>query len=375
MPLGAAWYGGCSWVGVTAMSALSLASLLPFLLGQADAAAPKAQETPRLEITAGVDAYYGFSAQHPADRASFLPGTGTTAKRADAFSLNLATLGASLEPAPVGFRVLLGVGTAMDVVHAGEPEGVATGLDVWRFVQQASARYATGPLTLEAGIYPSHIGFESFASQANWTYTRGWLGELSPYYQTGLKVGWAFNRRWSAQLHLVNGWQLIGDNNRGKSVGTQVAWSGERLGVSFNTLIGPELPGDSTHLRFFGDTVATLKVTEALQVTLSVDAGLQQRPEVGDALFGGVGAHARYQLSEAVALAARAEVYRDRDGAISGTAQTLAEGTLTLEVRPAEHLVFKLEARHDTSTAEVFTTNTLPGRAQTLLVAGVVAHL
>lgn len=367
------------------MNPLSLASLLPsLLLGQADAPASsedKKEESPRLKVEAGVDTYYGFNFNHPADHASFFPGTGTTAKRADEFSVNLASLGVSLEPAPVGFRILFGAGTAMEVVHSGEPEGVATGLNVWRYVQQASAQFVHGPLTLEAGIYPSHIGFETFQSQNNWAYTRGWMGELSPYYQTGLKAAWAFNSRWSAQLHLVNGWQLIGDNNRGKSVGTQVAYSGERLSFSFNTLIGPELPGDNAHWRFFGDTVVTLKATDALQVTLTVDAGLQQRPVVGDATWLAGGAHARYQLSRPVALAARAEVFHDGEGAISGTAQTLVEGTLTLEVKPAEHLVLKLEARHDYSDADVFSSSRttedgapLLKSNQTLVVAGATAY-
>ncbi len=153
----------------------------------------------------------------------------------------------------------------MEVLHAGEPAGTAAGPNVWRYVQQASASFARGPLTLEAGIYPSHIGFESLQSQLNWTYTRSWMGELSPYYQTGLKGTWRFNDAWSAQLHLINGWQNIGENNHGKALGTQVAYAGERLSASFNTFIGEEGSEDRDGLRLFGDVVATYKVTDGLQ--------------------------------------------------------------------------------------------------------------
>ena len=62
--------------------------------------------------------------------------------------------------------------------------------DVWRYVQQASvsAKVPVGRgLVIEGGIYPSHIGMEGLASQGNWNYTRSWLGEYSPYYQTGIK--------------------------------------------------------------------------------------------------------------------------------------------------------------------------------------------
>ncbi|MBJ6760619.1 porin [Myxococcaceae bacterium JPH2] len=335
----------------------------------------------RLTVEGGVDTYFGYNFNRPADAANFIPGTGTTAKRHDEASINLASLGVSLAPEPVGFKVLLGFGTGMEVLHLAEPSGTDVGPEVWRHVQQASLSFVTGALTLEAGIYPSHIGLESFQSQLNWTYTRSWMGELSPYYQTGVKGTWKFNDAWSAQLHLINGWQTIGENNHGKAVGTQVAYSGERLSASFNTFIGNEGSGDAQGLRLFGDLVATYKVTDALSVAASVDVGRQARPEQDAALWYAAGVNARVKLAEAVALAARAEVYRDRDGLLSGTAQTLAEGTLTLEVKPAEHLTLKLEARHDRSTEDVFAgrETTVDGAPilkphETLVVAGAVAY-
>jgi hypothetical protein len=349
------------------MATLELTSLLStLLLGQA----PAEPAASRLKVEGGVDVYYGANVRRPADAANFFPGTGTTAKRANEFALNLATLGVSVAPEPVGFRLVAGYGTALEVLHAAEPGGPAVGPEVWRFVQQASVAFSRGPLALEAGIYPSHIGFESLQSQLNWTYTRSWMGELSPYYQTGLKGTWRFNEAWSAQLHLINGWQTIGDNNRGKALGTQVAYAGARLSASFNTFIGEEGTGADTGLRLFGDVVASYRVTEALTLGVTADVGTQRRPGTDAALWYAAGALARVQLAAPVALAARAELFEDRDGLISGTAQTLAEGTLTLEVKPAEHLTLKLEARHDRSSEDVFADHD----TQTLLVVGAVAY-
>ena len=348
-----------------------------------EAPAPTALEAlvSRLKVEGGADVYYGYNFNRPADGASFIPGTGTTAKRDNELTLNLASLGLSLEPAPVGFRVLVGIGTAVEVVHAAEPVGPATGPDVWRFLQQASLSFAHGPLTLEAGVYPSHIGLESFQSQLNWTYTRSWMGELSPYYQTGLKGTWKFSDAWSAQLHLLNGWQTIGDNNRGKALGTQVAYAGERLSAAFNTFMGEEGSGDAMGPRLFADVVATYAVTDAFSLAATADVGTQRRPGQDAALWYGAGLNVRVQVARPVAVAARAEFYNDRDGLISGTAQRLVEGTLTLEVKPAEHLVLKLEARHDRSTADVFggseTTaegTPVPRSTQTLVVAGATAY-
>ncbi|WP_404367566.1 outer membrane beta-barrel protein [Corallococcus coralloides] len=360
------------------MCAPEIASrLLPLLLSQASPEAPSALS--RLQVEGGVDAYYGYNLNRPGSDVNFLPGTGTTARRHDEITVNLASLGVSLAPEPVGFRVLLGFGTGIDVLHRAEPEEDATGPDVWRYVQQASLSFARGPLTLEAGIYPSHIGFESFQSQLNWTYTRSWMGEFSPYYQTGLKGTWRFDERWSAQLHLLNGWQTIGDNNDGKALGTQVAYAGDRLSAAFNTFVGDEGADGDEGLRLFADTVVTLKVTDAVSIAGSADLGRQARPGASAALWYAAGANVRVQVAGPMAMTARAEVYRDRDGMLSGTAQTLAEGTLTLEVKPAEHLVLKAEARHDHSTQNVFdgpargTQPPLPRQHQTLFVVGAAA--
>jgi hypothetical protein len=361
------------------MPLLELPCLLSsLLLGQT---APLEALASRLKVEGGVDVYYGYNLNRPADGANFIPDTGTTAKRHDEFSINLATLGVSVEPEPVGLRLRVGYGTGMEVLYAPEPEGPAIGPDVWRFLQQASVSYAHGPLRLEAGVYPSHIGLEYLPSHLNWTYTRGWMGELSPYYQAGIQGTWRFSRSWSAQLHILNGWQTIGQVNRGKALGTQVAYEDEWLSVTFNTFIGEEGRGAEAGLRLFGDWVVTYQLTEAFSVAGTADVGLQRRPGMTDALWYAAALNGRVRLAPRVAVIGRAEFFDDRDGAISGTAQRLVEGTLTLVVEPAEHLVLKLEARHDRSTAEVFgTRGTTPEGTpaltptQTLLVAGVTAY-
>jgi hypothetical protein len=42
-----------------------------------------------------------------------------------------------------------------------------------------------------------------------WNYTPGWLGEFSPYYQTGIHASYRFNDHWSGELLVLKGWQLI----------------------------------------------------------------------------------------------------------------------------------------------------------------------
>jgi hypothetical protein len=269
-------------------------------------------------------------------------------------------------------------------VHAAEARGIATHPDVWRNVVQASAQWQTSVgrgLLLEAGVYPSHIGMESFQTHLNWNYTRSWLGELSPYYQTGLKLAYPFSDRWSAQLHLLNGWQMIGDINRGKSVGAQLAYSAEKFSISFNGIAGPELADNDDDIRALGDVVATWKATKSLSLGVSGDVAREGRPDGNDARWKGIGLYARFAPPESrTALALRGEYYDDEDGAISGIAQTLKEITLTLEHRPVPRLILKLEGRYDTSSALAFAGDALdqdgaPLRKddQLLILLGVVA--
>ena len=324
---------------------------------------------PALQLHGFVDAYDAVDFNRPADHLTFPSGAGTTAQRAGELRLNLAALDALVDPQPVGVHLTLAYGTGIDALHAAEPFLGPI------YQAYASVRVPVGSgLLLDAGIFSSHVGLETFFSKDNFNYTRSWMGELSPYYEAGIRASYPFAGRWSAQLLLLNGWQLAGDNNRAKTVGTQLAWANERASFSFNTLIRPELPGDDSHYRFFGDLIAKLDPLGWLTLAATLDAALQQRSR-DDAHWLAAAAYARAALGGIFAIAARLEQFRDPDGAISGTAQTLREGTLTAQAQPFAELLLRLEARHDWSTAPVFHAQSAGQHEakQTLLVASAVA--
>jgi hypothetical protein len=344
-------------------SRLALLYVLLGIAGPGAAQEPAAPEPSQFEIAGFIDGVFAYNANKPADHANFFPGVGTSAKRDNELAVNLAQVDFVLPPKPVGFKISLGFGNATEVVHAAEVRGIATHPDVWHNVVQASAQWQTKlgrGLLLEAGVYPSHIGMESFQTHLNWNYTRSWLGELSPYYQTGLKLAYPFSDRWSAQLHLLNGWQMIGDVNRGKSVGGQLAYSAERFALSLNGIVGPELADNGDDIRALGDVVATWKASKSVSVGLSADAAREGRPDGNNLGWQGIGLYARFAPPESrTAFALRTEYYDDEDGAISGIAQTLKEITATLEHRPVPRLILKLEGRYDKSSALAFASDAL----------------
>ena len=109
--------------------------------------------------------------------------------------------------------------------------------------------------------------------------------------------------------------------------------------LSINTFAGIEPPGA---WRLFADLCAQLKVTAAFSLGATADLGHQRA-----ALWRAAGLYARYAFTGQVALAVRAESYDDRDGFMTGAPRTLDSETATLEVRPVEHLILRLETRRD----------------------------
>src|SRR3990172_626384 len=349
---------------------------------EASADAPAKAEG-RLKLQGMIDTYYAYNFIRPPGGASFVPGLGSSAKRHDEFSLNLVSLDLAVEPAPVGARLILSAGTGAQLIHAVEPAGDGIGPDVWRHVQQASLSYQTGwgrGLLLEAGVFPCHVGFEAAANKDNWTYTRSWLTEFSPFYSAGVKASYSFDDHWSAQLHLLNGWQTIGETNHSKTLGTQIAWNSKRWSVSLNTLVGREQPGNDEQWRAYGDLVLSFKASDSLSLGACVDAAREGRAEADAASWKGVAGYMRYAPPKTRwALVLRGEVFDDPDAGISGHAQRLTEGTATLELRPADRLILRLEGRYDHSDREVFESrsqdaekNRVFKNNQALLVLGAV---
>lgn len=348
-----------------------------------------------LSLHGMVDAYYALNSNRPPDGASFVPGTGTTAKRANEFALNMVALEMGASRGPAGARVVLGFGNGMEVLHAAEPVGVATGPDVLRNVLTAVVSFAPTQvpgLVLELGKFPSPVGMESMLSKDNWNYTRSWMGEFSPYYLAGARASWTFLKHVTAGAAVVNGWQNVGENNPFKSVMTQLTWNSDLLTVSWNTLTGPELPGSEppwtplppspdNRIRQLHDIILTLRPSPQMQFAVQADAALQHAGSGVWQPWSGLAGYGRFLVAPWLAVALRAEVFADPTGAISSTRQLLAAATATVELVPTPFFSFKVEARSDQSSAPVFGAaprgpedGPAQARSQGLLALGAVAH-
>jgi hypothetical protein len=97
-------------------------------------------------------------------------------------------------------------------------------------------------LWIDAGVMPSHIGFESAIGSDCWNLTRSILAENSPYFESGIKLNYT-NKKQDVYvaLHILNGWQKIAitNDNQKPSVGIQVNYKpSSSLTLNYSNFFG-----------------------------------------------------------------------------------------------------------------------------------------
>lgn len=162
------------------------------------------QDSTTLTFSGYAEVYYGYDFGKPQnhERPFFI----YNHKRHNEVNLNLAFAKASYSNTKIRSNLALMAGTYPQYNLASESE-------VLRFVYEANVGVKLSKkrnVWLDAGIMPSHIGFESAVSADCWTASRSMLAENSPYYETGAKVT-ATNKKdnFFVSLLLLNGWQHI----------------------------------------------------------------------------------------------------------------------------------------------------------------------
>lgn len=292
-------------ISISAVVALSASTL----------SAQRPDTTTLIRFNSFVDMYYAFDASRPADGERRFT---TQSVRHDEANVNLAWLGVTMERARSRARVALQAGTSVQSNYAGEPRnGASSGPDVARFIQEATVGVKlASTVWIDGGIYYSPIGLESWSSSDNLTYTRSLVAEYSPYYLSGVKLSWQATPKLTAQVHVINGWQNISENNRSKALGLRVDYTvSPTVTLSYANFTGNERPVDSRReLRVFNQVMAKGTLSTGAQWQGQVDVGHQ-----GGSEWYGVVAIARQPLTSRVAVVGRVERYADPDQVIIGT--------------------------------------------------------
>jgi len=153
---------------------------------------------------------------------------------------------------------------------------------------------------LDAGVLPSHIGFESAIGKDHWAATRSITADNSPYYETGVRVSYQPTQKWYLALLMLTGWQRITvpANQLGTHWGMQLNYTpNAKLSLNNSSFIGQIFYGRNV-TRIYSNTTATIAIGKRTGVKLSWDIGLQENSFDANQtdIWNGFQALLRYQM-------------------------------------------------------------------------------
>lgn len=317
-----------------------------------------------------VDTSYTFNTNTPDSKTNSLRVFDT---QSNSFMLNLTEL--SIEKtvnkeSPGGFRVDLAFGNDAEVFGSSGLGSRSDEFDLWQAYGEFMLPYTFAyldELDIKAGKMATLLGAEVIESKNNWNFSRSFLfGYAIPFNHTGVRVRVKPFKEHNFNLTagIVNGWDNVKDNNKAKTLESQILYSPfDNLSLAVNGIFGSERDGINSDYRDVVDFVLTFKPMDKLTLMANYDLGFEKNGvEIGkNAQWDGVAGYIRYEILDWWALAGRGEWFHDRDGVRTGVASSLGvndvnlwEFTVTNEFKIYKNLIFRVEFRHDGADHNVY---------------------
>jgi len=326
----------------------------------------------RLTVSGYAEAYYSYNLGRPQNRVT---ANRWLDERSNSLTLQTVALDLDAKKGPFALKITLMFGPTADRWYfegARIPDAESGAVlspfgysnETWKHIQTAFASY-TAPLgdglTVQAGLFPTPVGFEPAAVKDNWNWSRSNLFNFLPFFHVGARVSYPVTETWTLAAAVYNGWNQASDLNAGKSLSLQSAMIGD--GWIFNALYigGPERPrgdpGGSAWRNLF-DVVAEVDALPWLSLALHGNAGFE-KSDYGNHSWGALALYARAKASDWLYFALRGDgigenVPTDGGAILLGGANHILSLTGTLELRPpGDHFSIRLEYRHDGSDSDV----------------------
>lgn len=318
-----------------------------------------AQETEDpFKISGYAEVYYQFQGVNSKTNAR--PEFVYSHNRANEVNLNLGYLQGAYATEYFRANLALGFGTYMNSNYAAEP-GVLKNLYQANVGVRLSKNHN---LWIDAGVMPSHIGFESAEGVNCFTLTRSIMADNSPYFETGAKLSYTTSDNVLEMTFLIlNGWQRIEkpDGNTWPAFGHQLTYRpSDKITLNSSSFIGNEQSDAATKMRYFHNLYGQFQLTDKFSLIAGFDIGAQQASKNSDdyhwwytsAIIGS------YQATENVRLALRAEYFNDKYGVIVATStpngfETFG-GSLNVDYQLFKNVVWRTEIKNLTSTDAIY---------------------
>lgn len=319
-----------------------------------------AQETEKkpLTISGYAEVYYQQDFNNP--KSNTRPGFVYSHNRNNEVNLNLGFIKANYQTEKLRSNLALGVGTYMNANYAAE-QGVMKNIYEANVGFKLSEKH---DLWLDAGILPSHIGFESAVGADCFTLTRSMLADNSPYFEAGAKLSYNTNNgKWSMAALVLNGWQRIQrvDGNTTPAFGHQLTYRpNEKVTLNSSSFIGNDFPDEERKMRYFHNLYGQFQVSDKFALIAGLDVGAQQKEKGSDAfnMWYSPVFIAKFSPTEKVSIAARGEYYNDEKGVIIATETENGFKTfgasINVDYNILPNLVWRTEVKTLNSKDEIF---------------------
>ena len=301
----------------------------------------------------------------------------------NSFALHQFGLSVAKQPSRgFGGVVNITAGADAQVIHA-FPETTA-GAGSMFDITQAYGQYAGGGLTLMAGKFVTLAGTEVIWSPSNANFSRSILFGAIPFTHTGVRAGWAVGDIVTLYGGVNNGWDQLTDANKGKTVelgASIIPIKPLTINVSGyfgkESAVAPGTPGPGAQgQRNLLNVVATYTINDAMSAGGEILYVNQDRPVGGAVKYNGVAGYFAFNFSSRWRVAARAEMFDDKNGfhfapgAPFATSDTkYKEVTATLAYLPNSSVELRGEIRGDQANNAVFR-NSDNTTAKSLLTLG-----
>ncbi|RZK44000.1 MAG: porin [Pedobacter sp.] len=308
-----------------------------------------AQDTTALKISGYLETYYSYDFNKPASNSR--PAFIYSHNRHNEVNINLAFIKASYQTDKVRGNLAFALGTYMNANYAAEPDVMKNAFEANAGIKLSK----TANLWLDAGVFASHIGFESAISKDCWVLTRNIASENTPYYESGAKLTYSTkNQKLSATLLYLNGWQRIKrmDGNSQPAGGLQLFYKpNDKVTLNYSNYLGYEGEDAVRTKRFYHNLYGIFQISNQFGITAGFDYGTQQiargNSEKKEVLAPVI--IARYAVSPNWALAGRYEFYKDSDAMIVTSENTrgfIVNGySLNVDYSPFKNALLRLEGK------------------------------
>ncbi|WP_445430852.1 porin [Chryseobacterium indoltheticum] len=315
-----------------------------------------------LTISGYAEVYYTADFNNPKNNNR--PGFVYSHNRNNEININLAFIKTAYNTENIRANLALAAGTYMNANYAAE-QGVMKNVYEANVGLKISKKHN---LWIDAGIFPSHLGFESAVGKDNWTLTRSLFADNSPYFETGAKISYTSESgKWFLSGLVLNGWQRIQrvDGNSTPAFGHQLIFKPkEKLTINSSSFIGNDKPDSIRQMRYFHNLYAVYQINKKLGITAGFDIGAEQKSKGSEQynIWYTPVLVAKYNVTDKLSFTARGEYYQDEKGVIISTGTENGFKTFgysfNADYQILPNLVWRTEIRNLNSKDAIFMNRT-----------------